>query len=109
MTASKASANASKMRPKQLLLLSVAALSCGVSAISPSSSLATSTKVILDNNNSNNHHYHLASLVLRGGSSSSSSPKKTKKKKKKTGKAKKAINNAMKEKDAAEALGDAIR
>ena len=59
------------------------------------------------------------SLLVRGGSSSSSSTssKKKKSKKKKTGTSdtkaskasKKQINNAMKEKDAAEVLGDAIR
>ena len=50
---------------------------------------------------------------LRGGASSDSSKKTRKKKKKKggasKGKAKKAIDDAMKEKDTAEALGDAIR
>ena len=59
------------------------------------------------------------SLLVRGGSSSASptSSKKKKSKKKKTGTSdtkaskasKKQINNAMKEKDAAEVLGDAIR
>ena len=45
---------------------------------------------------------------IRGGASSDGSSKKKKKKKSK-GKAKKVIDDAMKEKDAAEALGDAIR
>lgn len=46
---------------------------------------------------------------LRGGASSDSSSKKKKKKKGSKGKAKKVIDDAMKEKDSAEALGDAIR
>jgi hypothetical protein len=51
---------------------------------------------------------------LRGGATSDSSKKKKRKKKSKgssasDGKAKKAIDDAMKEKDSAEALGDAIR
>ena len=50
---------------------------------------------------------------IRGGASSDSSKKARKKKKSKGGatkvKAKKAIDDAMKEKDTAEALGDAIR
>ena len=46
---------------------------------------------------------------IRGGASSDGSSSKKKKKKKSKGKAKKAIDDAMKEKDAAEALGDAIR
>ena len=44
---------------------------------------------------------------IRGGASSDGSKKKRKKKSK--GKAKEVIDEAMKEKDAAEALGDAIR
>jgi hypothetical protein len=47
-------------------------------------------------------------LRVRGGSSESPK-KKSKKRSKKSGKAKKAISDAMKEKDAAKALGDAIR
>ena len=46
---------------------------------------------------------------LRGGGSSHGSKKKRKKKSKSKGKAQKVINDAMKEKDSAEALGDAIR
>ena len=46
---------------------------------------------------------------LRGGASSDGSKKKKKKTKGSKGKAKKAIGDAMKEKDSAEALGDAIR
>ena len=44
-----------------------------------------------------------------GGSSDGASKKKRKKKSKSKGKAQKVINDAMKEKDSAEALGDAIR
>ena len=101
------------MRSTQAIAFSMAALSCGVPVASgvcpPDSILGTSTRKTQQwpLPSQGNH----PAFVLRGGaSSSSSSSKKTKKKKKKsTGKAKKAIDDAMKEKDAAEALGDAIR
>lgn len=48
-------------------------------------------------------------LSLRGGASDGSTKKGKKKKSKGKGKTKKAIDDAMKEKDAAEAMGDAIR
>lgn len=52
-----------------------------------------------------------SAVFVRGGASSSSSSKKKSKKSsnKGSGRAKKAIDSAMKEKDSAKALGDAIR
>jgi hypothetical protein len=86
---------------KQLLLLAASLCSLkNVSAMAPPHSLVSLTTTT-------------SPLDIRGGASSSSSsspPKKKKKKmKKNTGKANKVIDSAMKEKDAAEALGDAIR
>jgi len=53
-------------------------------------------------------HPATAALSLRAGSSDAPK-KKRKKRKKSSAKAKKVIDSAMKEKDAAEAMGDAIR
>jgi hypothetical protein len=94
---------------RQLLLVTALCSWQGIAAWHTPESYSSLAASLSTNTNTNTHSLL---LDLRGGSSSSPPPsnkKKKKRKKKTTGKAKKVIDEAMKEKDAAEALGDAIR
>jgi hypothetical protein len=91
---------------RQLLLVAALCSWQGIAAWhTPESYSSLATSLITTTNT------HSLLLDLRGGSSSPppSTKKKKKKKKKTTRKSKKVIDEAMKKKDAAEALGDAIR
>ena len=95
---------------KQLLLLAAATLvtchsSCSAATTVPRGPLLNTASKTNININTNINTPLL--LTTRGGKTSPS--KKKKRKKTKSGTAKQVIDHAMKEKDSAQALGDAIR
>jgi hypothetical protein len=93
---------------KRLLLLAAATHVVANSSCSAATTVPRGTLHAAKNINCNGEVKINTPLLLttRGGKTS---PSKKKKKKTKSGKAKKVIDHAMKEKDSAQALGDAIR
>jgi hypothetical protein len=93
-----------------MLLLAAIFLCRGSLATTNPRGSFSSRRVVLTNELQSTQSIHQFIALLRGGGGEESSPpKKKKKKKKNTSKAKAVLNDAMKEKDTADALGDAIR
>jgi hypothetical protein len=93
------------IRPRFAVWLIASAVLSSVLVSSQAKSLSPSSTRTLRTPRSDSQVLH----IRAGGSSSKSSKKKKKKKKSKPDNSKTPLNKALKEKDAAEALGDAIR